>query len=72
MDNSSLFSIRLKIVMGYFMLITVFLFVLFRIYKENNNLIEIDKGTKEISEQRRQTEQIVIRLLDLSFQGEQW
>ena len=57
--------------MGYFMLITVFLFVLFRIYRENNNLIEIDKGTKEISEQRRQTEQIVIRLLDLSFQGEQ-
>lgn len=57
--------------MGYCLLITVFLFVLLRIYKENNNLIELDKETREISEQRRQTEQIVIRLLDLSFQGEQ-
>lgn len=57
--------------MGYCMLITVFLFVLFRIYRENNNLIELDKWTKEISEQRRQGEQIVVRLLDLSFQGEQ-
>lgn len=57
--------------MGYCLLITVFLFVLLCIYKENNNLIELDKETREISEQRRQTEQIIIRLLDLSFQGEQ-
>lgn len=71
MNQNSLYSIRLKIVMGYCLLITIFLFVLFRIYKENNNLIELDKETIEVAEQRRQTEQIVIRLLDLSFQGEQ-
>ena len=71
MNHNSLYSIRLKIVMGYCLLIAIFLFVLFRIYKENNNLIELDKETREIAEQRRQTEQIVIRLLDLSFQGEQ-
>ena len=57
--------------MGYCLLIAIFLFVSFRIYKENNNLIEIDKETKEISKQRYQTERIIIQLIDLSFLGEQ-
>lgn len=64
-------SIKLKLVTGYVLLVTLFIVVLLSIYYEHNKIMATNLHTKELSEQRRQTEQIAIRLLDLSFQGEQ-
>lgn len=70
MDNS-LLSIKLKLVTGYILLVTLFVVVLSLIYCEHDKMVAISVQAKELSEQRRQTEHIAIQLLDLSFQSEQ-
>lgn len=70
MDNS-LQSIKLKLVTGYILLVTLFIVVLSLIYCEHDKMVAISVQAKELSEQRLQTEHIAIQLLDLSFQSEQ-
>lgn len=69
--SDTLRSIRLKLVTGYILLVTLFVVVLSLIYCEHDKMVAISVQAKELSEQRRQTEQIAIQLLDLSFQSEQ-
>lgn len=69
--SDTLRSIRLKLVTGYILLVTLFVVVLSLIYCEHDKMVVISVQAKELSEQRRQTEQIAIQLLDLSFQSEQ-
>ena len=69
--SDTLRSIRLKLVTGYVLLVTLFVVVLSLIYCEHDKMVAISVQAKELSEQRRQTEQIAIQLLDLSFQSEQ-
>lgn len=71
MMNNPELSIKLKLVTGYILLVTLFVVVLSLIYCEHDNMEAISVQAKELSEQRRQTEQITIQLLDLSFQSEQ-
>lgn len=69
--SSPLLSIKLKLVTGYILLVTLFVFVLFLIYFERDKLIAISIQAKELSEQRHQMEQVIIRMLDLSYYSEQ-
>lgn len=69
--SSPLLSIKLKLITGYILLVTLFVFVLFLIYCERDKLIAISIQAKELSEQRHQMEQVIIQLLDLSYYSEQ-
>lgn len=68
---SSLFTLRLKIIMGYITLVILFIILLVLTYRENKRLSVIDKYSKTALAQQEQAEVITLQLLDIAMFGEQ-
>jgi signal transduction histidine kinase/DNA-binding NarL/FixJ family response regulator len=68
---SSLFSIRLKIITGYAILVLLFLLLLVLVYSQNINMLAVDCRSEMLFAQREQAENITMQILDLSLFSEQ-
>ena len=64
-------SLQLKMIMGYTVIICLFLLVLLFVYREKQHLTRITAQTRELQEQRQMTENAAVQLLDLALMGEQ-
>lgn len=64
-------SLQLKMIMGYTVIISLFLLVFLFVYQEKHNLTRIATQTKELQEQRQLTETATVQILDLALMGEQ-
>lgn len=67
----SLFSLKLKLITGYLLLVMLFGVVLTLLVYERRKVEQTTRRTEKLVEQRAETERILLDLLDLAFQGEQ-
>lgn len=63
--------LQLKMVAGYVAIISLFLLILFFIYRENKKIPLLDKQAKELFQQRKLAGDAVIQILDWTLMGEQ-
>lgn len=69
--HTSLRFLKLKLLMGYVLLVTLFGVVLALLVHERRKAEQTTRRTEELVEQRAETERILLDLLNLAFQGEQ-
>jgi len=64
-------SIKFKIIIGYVILVLLFLVLLVLVYCENRRMFAIDEHSEILFTQRKQVENITIQILDISLLSEQ-
>jgi signal transduction histidine kinase/DNA-binding response OmpR family regulator len=68
---SSLYSLKLKIVIGYVILVLLFLVLLVLVYYGGHRIFTTDVRSEMIFDQRKQAEDITMHILDISLLSEQ-
>lgn len=63
-------SLQLKMIIGYAVIISLFLLVLTFIYKERQKQVQTVAQTKELQQQRQLAENAAVQILDLALLGE--
>ncbi|WP_455665068.1 hybrid sensor histidine kinase/response regulator [Phocaeicola sp.] len=64
-------SLQLKMIIGYTVIISLFLLVLLFVYREKQNLTRIATRAKELQEKRQLADNTTVQILDLALLGEQ-
>lgn len=64
---SSLLALKLKIIIGYVILILLFVVLLALTYRENKRLSVIDKYSETTTAQQNQAETIAVQVLDIAL-----